>query len=139
VDKKRKVLILTDTDASMQQMAKDIAAIIEAYPAYQAQTVQAEDFSGIELLPSYAFFLGCEKSGPPSFPYIEDMLGHINLVGRPSGVFSSDSGGLEYLSTLVEASEAAMGKPLLAKGGTMDTKTLQNWVESIIDTSYQAE
>jgi hypothetical protein len=139
VEKKRKVLILTDDDAPIQQMARDIAAIIGTYPAYQVQTVQAEDFSGIDLLPSYAFFLGCKEPGPPSFAYMEDMLGHINLAGRRCGVLSSSSGGLEYLSNLVNDSEAALGEPLLTKDGAVDPKTLQSWVGSIIDISYQSE
>jgi len=133
-EKNNKILIITDAAASMQQMAADIAAIIEGYPGYSAQTIDAERFAGNDLLPCCAFFLGCEAPTPSSFSYLELLLQHINLVGRPCGLFSSDDNALKYLSALVIDSEAVAGKPLLVKDGAADRETLQNWVQGILKT-----
>jgi hypothetical protein len=101
-------------------------------PGYQTVVIKAEEFTGVELLPTCAFFLGCESPKPPAFAYIEDMLEHINLAGRPCGVFSSNSDALKYLSALVHDSEAATGKPFLTTDSAVKGDELHNWVRCIV-------
>jgi hypothetical protein len=129
VDKKGKVIIITDNSASIQQTAEGIAALMDGY---QTAVIKAEDFNGIELLPTCAFFLGCETSKPASFTYIEDMMAHINLAGRPCGIFSTNSSVFDYLSNLVSPSEAAVSKPFLTENGLIKRGELHNWVHSIV-------
>jgi hypothetical protein len=131
VDKQGKVIIITDDSTSTQQTAEGISALMGG-SGYQTAVVKAEDFTGIELLPTCAFFLGCESPKPSSFVYIEDMLEHINLAGRPCGIFSSDSSALKYLSTLVQASEAAVGEPFLTENGLIKRGELHNWIQGVV-------
>jgi hypothetical protein len=129
--KERKILIITDSGASIGQMAVDIAAIIEA-KGYSAPITEAGAFSAVNLLPTYAFFLGCETQKPSSFSYLETLLAHISLPGRICGVFSSNAGALKYLSSLIKDSEAVIDKPFLAKKGTANRDELQNWIQGIL-------
>jgi hypothetical protein len=133
VEQQKKVMILTDNSDSIQPIANSIAAVIGDYPRYQTAIINAEEFKGVELLPTCAFFLGCENPKPPSFAYIEDMLEHINLAGRPCGIFSSNSGAIQYLSVLVKASEAAVDKPFLTLSGKDMGEELQKWVRSVVE------
>jgi hypothetical protein len=130
VDRQKKVIILTDSSASIQPIANGIAAVVGAYSGYQTDIIKAEDFNGVELLPTCAFFLGCESPKPTSFTYIEDMLEHINLAGRPCGIFSSKPDTLDYLSSLLKASEAVTDFSF--KNGMEKGVELHNWVQSII-------
>jgi hypothetical protein len=113
-------------------MANSIAQCVDGYVGYQTVVIQAEDFKGVELLPTCAFFLGCENPKPSSFAYIEDMLEHINLAGRPCGIFSSNSNAIQYLSVLIKASEAAADKPLLIQNSMVKDDEVHNWVQGII-------
>ena len=128
----RKVVIIIDGGAPIQESAENIAAIIGGFQGYSAAVIQAESFSGSDLLPAYAFFLGCEEPNPLSFSYIEEFFGHINLAGRPCGVFSSSDKALDYLSLLVSDSEAMVGKPFLTESGATDGGTLSDWIQGII-------
>jgi hypothetical protein len=127
----RKIAIITDGTAPIQELAGNIAAIIGESHGYSAALFQADGFSGDDLLPAYVFFLGCTEAHPPSFHYIEELFKHINLAGRPCGIFSSSARALKYLSSLVRDSEPAMGKPFRVKGGAANYKKLQNWIQSI--------
>jgi hypothetical protein len=127
----RKVAIITDGTASIQEFAGNIAAIIGASRGYSAALFHAESFSGDDLLPAHVFFLGCTEAKPPSFHYIEDLFKHINLAGRSCGVFSSNAKALKYLSSLVSDSETAVGKPFMVKGGAADNEKLYNWIQDI--------
>ena len=132
MEKDRKIVIITDDAASIQKLAENIVAVIGGVQGYSAAVIPAEIFSGSELLPAYAFFLGCEAPEPSSFLYIETLLQHINLAGRPCGIFSTGAKTLKYLSSLVRDSEPAVGKPFLAKGGAADGDQLQSWVHGIL-------
>ena len=125
-------MIITDDSAPIRELAENIAAVIGGFQGYSAAVIPAESFSGSELLPAYAFFLGCEAPGPSSFIYIETLLQHINLAGRPCGIFSTGSKTLKYLSSLIRDSEPAVGKPFLVKGGAADNDKLQGWVHGIL-------
>jgi len=129
----KKIVIITDGAASLQGLAEHIAAII-GNSGYSAAVIQAESFSGSELLSAYAFFLGCEKPEPSSFSYLGKLLGHINLAGRSCGIFSSDAKALNYLASLVHDSETAVGEPFLVQNGTADDDTLRHWIQSILKT-----
>jgi hypothetical protein len=129
VGKKETALIITDGADSTTQTAKAISAVLEG-----CKTVvrSAEAFAGTDLLPARIFMLGCEKPNPPSFAYLEELLGHINLAGRRCGVFSADRKALKYLSGLVRDSEASMSEPLLTEDGTVKPAVLKKWFESIV-------
>jgi hypothetical protein len=132
VGRQKKVIILTDSSDSIQPIAESIGEFVGGLPGYQTAVIKAEEFTGVELLPTSAFFLGCESPKPSTFAYIEDMLGHINLAGRPCGIFSSSSDALKYLSTLVQDSEAATGKPFLATNSMAKGEELHDWVRCIV-------
>jgi hypothetical protein len=116
----------------MEELAKNIAAIIADYPGCSAAVIRSDCFSGVDLLPACAFFLGCEKPGPSSFSHLEAFLGHVNLAGRFCGIFSSNAKACKYLSSLVRDSEAAAGRPFLAKAGTADRDKLYHWIQGIL-------
>ena len=128
----KKIAIITDGAAPIQEAAENIAAIIEGCSGYSAAVIQAERFSGTDLLPAYAIFLGCEAPAPSSFAYIEALMGHINLAGRPCGIFSSNAKALAYLSGLIRDSEIAAGKPFQTENGKIDTEKLKSWVQNIL-------
>ena len=109
-----------------------ISAAVESLGGYQTITRCANFFSGTDLLPASAFLLGCEKPRPLAFAYLEDLLLHINLAGRPCGVFSADRKALRYLSALVNDCEARKGKPLLLKGGTVHSAALDKWIQNLL-------
>jgi len=129
--KNRKIAIITDGTAPIQELAGNIAAIIGESHGYSTALFQAESFSGDDLLPAYIFFLGCSQAEPPAFHYIEDLFRHINLAGRACGIFSSNAGALKYLSSLVRDSETAVGKPFMIKNGATNSEKLRKWIQSI--------
>ena len=90
----------------------------------------ASEFKGNDILPAQAFFLGCEKPEPDSFDYLTDLLKHINLAGRPCGVFSPGSEtAAKYLAALVHDSEAALNpEPLFSASGP----TVKEWAQNIV-------
>jgi len=133
-EEKRKVLIITDNTASILKVAKKIASCLRKPPFsdYSVSTLEVAQFSAVDILPVYAFFIGCENPKAFSFLYIEDLFDHINLAGRSCGIFSSNSIAVRYLSTLVRPCEAAVGKPFLFKDDIVDGTTLQRWIIDII-------
>ena len=128
----KKIAIIIDGAAPLQEAAENLAAIIGGNPGYSAAVIQAERFSGTDLLPAYAVFLGCEEPKPSSFASIEALLGHINLAGRSCGIFSPNAKALEYLSALVRDSEIAADSPFQIENGKIDTEKLKSWVLSIL-------
>jgi hypothetical protein len=126
VETKKNVLIITDGAASTLEIAEQIAADLKDC---QVLIRAASDFGGTDILPAEVFFLGCEEPDPPSFAYLAELLRHINLAGRPCGVFSPGSArAAEYLAGLVGDCEAALGAPFVA---AEDKAGLKQWVESI--------
>jgi hypothetical protein len=128
VETKKRVLIVTDGTDSIQVIAKSITA---ALTGCKVKTCAAESFAGTDLLAAQIFFLGCEKPRPASFAYLSQLLAHINLAGRPCGVFSSGGSALKYLCGLVKDSEAALGEPLLAGEGEIKPASLKKWLKGI--------
>ena len=129
---KRKVLVVTDNGS--MSIAENIAAVFGGAPFadWSATVVSAADFSPTRLLPAHAFFLGCEKPESPEFTGIKELFKHINLAGRPCGVFSTKANAIKYLSGLVRDSDAALGSPLVVENGAADSRKLKKWVGGII-------
>ncbi|GHU81320.1 hypothetical protein FACS189468_3630 [Spirochaetia bacterium] len=93
----------------------------------------SQDFSGADMLPADMYFFGAAEPHPVSFDYLEELLRHINLVGRPCGVFSSGSReALDYLSEMVRDSELALyPEPLLA-GPSAKPAEITAWVAKVV-------
>ena len=124
---KKSVLIVTDGSESTAEMAAKIAAALKGN---KVSVKSASDFKGNDLLPAEAFFLGSDKSKPDAFAYLEDLLKHINLAGRPCGVFSSGSEKTaKYLAGLVKDSEAALNPVFFVAGAKKD---IGRWAQKVI-------
>ena len=131
VKTKRNVLIVTDGSEKTTEMAAGIAGALKGNKVL-VKTVF--EFKGNDILPVEAFFFGCEKPKPDSFAYLEDLLKHINLVGRPCGVFSPGSEkAAKYLAALIHDSEAALNPELLFAASGVDIK---NWAQNVISGSF---
>ena len=125
------MLIVTDGSGETAKMAAEIAAALKG----NKLTVKtASEFIGNDILPAEVFFLGCEKPKPDSFVYLTDLLKHINLAGRPCGIFSPGSEkAAKYLAGLVRDSEAALNpEPLFTGSG----KAVKKWAETVISGSF---
>jgi hypothetical protein len=129
VERKRSILIVTDGAKATQALAEQFAAALDSFTV---KIAGASGFEGTDLLPADVFFLGCESVRPSSFKYLETLLRHINLADRSCGLFSpSSQEALDYLSGLVQASEARVGKPFLGSKIT-DPEESRNWAKSIL-------
>jgi hypothetical protein len=132
VAKNKTIVIITDDTTQLRELAGAIAAIVGENPDCSAVVFRADTFSGSALLPAHAFFMGCAEPNPPSFSYLETFFAHINLAGRPCGIFASNAHSSQYLSALVRNSEPVMGKPFLAKNGAIDTAKLRRWIHGVL-------
>jgi flavodoxin len=131
VKTKKNVLIVTDGASGTEKMA---ANIVETLKGNKVLVKTASEFAGNDILPADAFFLGCENPAPDSFAYITDLLKHINLAGRPCGVFSSGSEKTAgYLAGLVKDCEAALNPELL----TGSASGIENWAQNVISGSFR--
>jgi hypothetical protein len=131
---KKMMLIITDDGAVTKSVAKDVAAVFgsDRFADWSATVISAKDFSPTMLLSAKAFLLGCEKPESPDFMLLRDLFKHINLAGRPCGVFSPQEKAIKYLSGLVRDSDAALGNPLVVDKGALNSRKLQKWVGGII-------
>ena len=131
---KRRILIIADNGAVTRGAAENIAAVFGAAPFanWSAAVISAKDFSPAKLLAAHAFLLGCEKPESPDFMPVEDLFKHINLAGRPCGIFSPQANAIKYLSGIVRDSEAALGNPLVVNKDAPDNRKLQEWIGGII-------
>ena len=120
-------MIITDETQKVAEMADGIAVALKGK---NVTVRKVSEFNGNDILPADAFFLGCEKPNPPSFSYIEDLFRHINLAGRPCGIFSPGTKETaNYLSGMVHDCEAALGEePFLPDSG----KNIKTWAQSVI-------
>jgi len=134
VKTKKKMLIILDNGADTRKVTEHIAAALSTAPFenWSAVVSSVKDFSPTLLLSANAFLLGCEKPNLPEFTDIKELLKHINLAGRPCGVFSTQANAVKYLSGLVRDSEAALGSPFIVENGAIDGRKLKKWVGSII-------
>ena len=121
-------IIVIDGAETILKAAEKLSAALKKY---QTVICKAESFTGTDLLPAHAFFIGCETPEPASFAYLYEMLQHINLSGRPCGVFSTDKKALKYLSKMIEASGANAGEALLIDDPATMPSAVKNWVKTI--------
>ena len=127
VKRKKSVLIVTDGTEKVKKMAENIAAALKGN---KILLKDSSSFSGTDLLPAEILFFGCEKPSPPSFDYFETLLQHINLAGRPLGIFSPNSKeALKYLSRIVKDSEAALYSEAFI---TENARGIEEWTTRII-------
>jgi hypothetical protein len=124
VNDKKNALIVVDGAESIRKMA---AAIVTALKNFSVVTLTAGEFSGTHILSADICFFGAEVPNPPSFAYLNAVLHHINLAGRPCGVFSNSASGAEYLRNMVHDSELAL-YPVVLMEGKGDVK---KWTESV--------
>ena len=118
-------LIVTDGTENMEEVAKSISLSLEDFKVI---LLSAKKFTGTDLLSANLFFLGAENPDPPSFSYVQKLLAHINLAGRPCGIFSGSQKTAEYLRTIVKDSELKLyPEPFLGKGD------VQAWTKKITD------
>jgi adenine phosphoribosyltransferase len=127
VETKKNVLIVTDGIDATQKMA---ARIAKALKGARAVSITALDFAGTDMLAAEAYFFGCAEPNPASFAYLRDILKHINLAGRPCGVFSPVSDqAIDFLTAMVRDSEAALySKPLFAA----NIEYVKSWTDQVI-------
>ncbi|MDR3337731.1 MAG: hypothetical protein LBT16_11050 [Treponema sp.] len=124
---KKRVLIVTDNAKPARDLADSIA---KAAPEGLVTIKSAADFSGSDILPADICFFGCVTPRPSSFSHVEEVLFHINLAGRPCGLFSPDSQeALDYLSGIVQDSELAVIAPPFLSSSKGDVKV---WAKNIL-------
>jgi hypothetical protein len=116
-------LIVTDDSGPIKTMA---GAIASALDGFNVVTVEAGDFSGTHLLPADICFFGSQAANPPSFKYLDSVLRHINLAGRPCGIFSCSAAGADYLRDMVHDSELAVHPDVLT-----EVKNAPVWAKNI--------
>jgi len=128
---KRTVVIITDESKGTAEMADGIAAALKGN---KVSIKCISEFKGNDILPADVFFLGCENPKPASFAYIEDLFQHINLAGRPCGVFSpGGEATTKYLAGLVHDSEAALNpNPLISP----TENEIKDWSQSVISKAF---
>lgn len=127
----KNILIIIDDSKETAKIAADISSALKG----NAVTLKAvSDFKGNDILPADAFFLGCEGPNPGSFAYIEDLFLHINLAGRPCGVFSPASKeAVKYLTGLIHDSEAAVNpNPFLGS----NKADINSWSQNVVEKSF---
>ena len=131
---KKKIVIITDNSAVTRGIAENIKAVFDGaqFANWSPKVIGAQEFIATEILPAHAFIIGTEKPESPDFAHVKELFQHINLAGRPCGVFSSQTSSIKYLAGLVRDSEAALGSPLVAKNGLAGKRELQKWVKGIL-------
>ena len=116
-------LIVTDGTENMEEMAKAISSSLHDF---KVTLLSAKKFAGTDLLPASLIFFGAENPDPPSFAYLQKLLAHINLAGRPCGIFSASQESADYLRTIARDSELKLyPEPLINKGD------IQAWIKKI--------
>ena len=124
---KQTVLIITDGTQKVKKMAEDIVTVLKGK---EITLKEASAFIGTDLLPAELLFFGCQEPNPPSFFNLEKMLQHINLAGRPLGIFSPNSeNALQYLARIAKDSEAALNPVFLSEKNAVD---IEKWVARVL-------
>jgi hypothetical protein len=127
VEAKRCILIVTDGTESTQKIGEEIAQKLKGN---QVVIKKSPDLCGTDILPADVYFFGCENPHPRSFACLEQVLLHINLVGRPCGLFSPCSQeAVRYLAALVHDSELVLkADPFLG----VKSKDIGVWIQKTI-------
>ncbi|MDR1058321.1 MAG: hypothetical protein LBL43_02115 [Treponema sp.] len=130
METKKTALIITDGTESIQKLADVIAASLGEN---RVTILSASRLAGTDMLSADAVFIGCEEPNPASFAYLAELLRHINLAGRPCGLFSFRSKkAAAYLSDLVHDSELALDREILFGS---DAGGVSKWAERIAGKS----
>jgi len=117
-------LVIIDGAESTRKTAESVAG---ALGNFKVVSLDAKDFTGTQLLSADIYFFGAENPAPPSFSYLQKMLAHINLAGRPCGIFSGSAKAADYLSGMVRDSELALyPDPYVGNGD------IKAWTEKVI-------
>ena len=125
------VLIISDGSFETAIMAERIA---EALKGNKVSVKSAFDFKGNDILPAEVIFLGCGKPKPDSFSYISDLFKHINLAGRPCGIFTPGTvKTAKYLAGLVKDCDAALNPEPLISGSAVNVK---RWAGKVVSGSF---
>jgi hypothetical protein len=129
VETRKNVLIVTDGAVSTARVAGEIAAVFTAASAdSKVKIVTASDFVATDLLPADICFFGAEQPAPASFAGLEQLLLHINLAGRPGGLFAGSARAAAYLRRIVHDSELRVSSPPFVAG---KSGTVKSWVGTI--------
>ena len=134
MEEKGKILIITDNSSVIRQFAEKMIEFFDNSPlsgSFSISEMNSEVFSGKDLLPVSAFFIGCETPQAFTSPYFNDFFKHVNLAGRACGIFSPDKKAIAYMKRLLKESEAALGNPFLCENN-ITKKNLLNWMKEII-------
>ena len=121
------ILIVVDEAESIQKVAQEIVSHLNGN---RVLLRSASQFNPTDLLAADICFFGCETPHPVSFAALEKVLLHINLAGRPCGLFSPGSEkAASYLKKMVKDSELSLvTEPLL--GG--QPKEIKTWIKTVI-------
>jgi len=121
------ILIVIDGTQKVKKTAEDIAVALKGN---KVVLKDASVFAGTDLLPADVVFIGCDEPSPPSFRYLDDLFQHINLAGRPLGIFSSGSDKtIQYLTKMVKDSEVALyPEPFIIK----NSGDIKNWITMVL-------
>jgi len=124
-----KALVITDGTESIQSIA---LLIKESLESFSVKICSAQDFQGTDLLAAGVFFIGCEKSSPSSFAFLEEMLNHINLASRKCGIFSSKEKTIKYLHNILKSCEADTFELLTPENSNIKKTDIKKWLKPFL-------
>ena len=118
---------MIDEAESTQKMALEIESFLQGNKVLKRN---AAEFSPTDLLAADICFFGCEKPNPLSFADLEHVLFHINLAGRPCGLFTSgQKKAVGYLKKMIKDSELTLVSDPYVAGQLNDIKT---WTMTVL-------
>jgi hypothetical protein len=110
-------------------VAAEIAAVFTAAsPNNKVRVIKAAGFAATDLLPADICFFGAEEPAPASFAGLEQLLLHINLAGRPGGLFAGSAKAAAYLRRMVRDSELRISAEPYVAGKSGSVKT---WIKTV--------
>jgi len=118
-------LIITDGANSTREIADAMALALA--PPWKSVVMAAENFDVTQLLAADACFLGAESPNPPSFSQLCDVLAHINLAGKPWGVFSSSKEAAGSVCGILRDSEAALCPDIF-----LGEENVKAWIKKVL-------
>ena len=127
--KKTILIVIDEADSTLKMAQKIVFALSDCNVLMR----NASQFNPTELLGADVCFFGCEKPKPVSFAALEQVLLHINLAGRPCGLFSQgQENAISYLKTIIKDSEISLVTEPCRSDKANDIKT---WTNTVIEAS----
>lgn len=126
---KKKALIITDGTKQIRSIA---LAIKNTLSDYKVKICPAKRFSAEILLPVDFFFIGSKRPKPRSFAYLQEFFAHVNLASRKCAIFSINEKALNYLSGILQDSEADLKDPLLMPDEEVNKDTVEKWLKKVL-------